>query len=364
MWIFLPVTCLLVFATTTLGFYEGTCLRKDPSPGVLVLTPGRELIMTCRGHVMIDGLKVRKGSNASKRGVVSKTEALIKSLKQDEEEEWNDESGLTQRENSSLQWKWTGRMVGKRDRGVKWSRGATLSLSSVTLADSGTFTCYDREKERFSIKVIVAEPPEKPDLFCYKKSPSSKIRCESKPQQNVTIRPNCYLLLRKSPSESFQPFQCSFSSRTSRCFCVLDHNEDEMRLSHFAVLCVTSITGNTTSNLINFTPLRILKPDPPANVSVRKVEEQEMWMKITWNLPSSWKSHDNFYDLIYQIKYRPAVSSFHFEQIHNVKDKRSFLITDAIPGEEYLIQVRTKEEYDGLWSNWSTAVYGCSWTGK
>lgn len=152
--------------------------------------------MTCRGHVMIDGLKVRKGSNASKRGVVSKTEALIKSLKQDEgneantgnsssghtaspvlptggqrlpearevdqeteeeeEEEWNDESGLTQRENSSLQWKWTGRMVGKRDRGVKWSRGATLSLSSVTLADSGTFTCYDREKERFSIKVIVA----------------------------------------------------------------------------------------------------------------------------------------------------------------------------------------------------------------
>lgn len=114
-------------------------------------------------------------------------------------------------------------------------------------------------------------------------------------------------------------------------------------------------------------------------------------MKITWNLPSSWKSHDDFYDLIYQVKYRPVMSSFHSEQVcirlhtfekhtktlrrvtgtvcvctqtHNVKDKRSFLITDAIPGEEYVIQVRTKEEYDGLWSNWSTAVHGCSWTGK
>lgn len=177
----------------------------DPSPGVLVLTPGRELIMTCSGHVMIDGLKVRRGSNASKRGasqssVISKTEALIKSLKQDvvndanvgnsscghtaspatrvvlptsgqrlsearelaeeteeeEDEEWNDESRLMRRENSSLQWKWTGRMVGKRDKDVKWSRGATRSLSSVTVSDSGTFTCYHRGKERFSIKVIVA----------------------------------------------------------------------------------------------------------------------------------------------------------------------------------------------------------------
>lgn len=177
----------------------------DPSPGVLVVTPGRELIMTCRGHVMIDGLKVKKGSNDSKRGssqsgVVSKTGALIKNVKQDvandentgnsscghtaspstpmvlptsrqrlsepreveqeteeeEEEEWNEESRLMQRENSSLQWKWTGRMAGKRDKDVKWSRGATLVLSSVTVSDSGTFTCYHSRKERFSIKVIVA----------------------------------------------------------------------------------------------------------------------------------------------------------------------------------------------------------------
>lgn len=38
-------------------------------------------------------------------------------------------------------------------------------------------------------------------------------------------------------------------------------------------------------------------------------------MKVTWNLPSSWKSHDNFYDMIYQIKYRPAVSFLHFDQV-------------------------------------------------
>lgn len=170
---------------------------------MLVVTPGRELIMTCRGQVMIDGLKVRKGSHTSKgggsqSGVVGKTRALMKSWKQDvvndantgnssyghtaspsarvvpptagrrlsegrqvdretgeeQEEEWDDES--RRRENSSLQWKWTGRMVGKRGKDVKWSRGPTLSLASVTVSDSGTFTCYHSGEEGFSVKVIVA----------------------------------------------------------------------------------------------------------------------------------------------------------------------------------------------------------------
>lgn len=161
--------------------------------------------MTCRGQVTIDGLKVRKdphssGRGGSQSGVAGETRALMKSWKQDvvngantgngsygntappstrvvpqttgqrlsearevhreteeeQEEEWDEESRLVQRENSSLQWKWTGRMVGKRGRDVRWSGGAMLSLPSVTVSDSGTFTCYHSGKERFSVKVIVA----------------------------------------------------------------------------------------------------------------------------------------------------------------------------------------------------------------
>lgn len=69
------------------------------------------------------------------------------------------------------------------------------------------------------------------------------------------------------------------------------------------------------SQLLRVSLVPPVKPDAPKNVSVRKIEGEETWMKVTWNLPSSWKSHDNFYDMIYQIKYRPAVSSFHFDQV-------------------------------------------------
>lgn len=143
--------------------------------------------MTCRGHVKIDGLTVRNSSSrdASQSGVITKTEAFMDSFKQDAnrantssgheassasptlqptsthtlvtgEEEWKAGSRATRGEDSSLQWKWTGRMVGKREIEVKWSRGAAWSLPSVREADSGTFTCYHRRKERFSVKVIVA----------------------------------------------------------------------------------------------------------------------------------------------------------------------------------------------------------------
>lgn len=32
MWIFLPFACLLVFVTSTLGIFEGTCLQKGKKP--------------------------------------------------------------------------------------------------------------------------------------------------------------------------------------------------------------------------------------------------------------------------------------------------------------------------------------------
>ncbi|XP_078109046.1 interleukin-6 receptor subunit alpha isoform X1 [Sander vitreus] len=430
--IILPLLCVLC-ATAVHGIFDGTCPRKDPPPGVLVLSPGSSLVLTCSGHVEVDGVKVsmaRQGSNTNRRGrssdstptttvnIRSNTEVLMKSDKHtventvsegyhpdladagenrslghtatgytasptthtvwqtsvsrllkdesdweakemdgesDYEEEGEEGSRVTRGIKSRLQWKWNSRTVGKGDR--DWGeitferRRASLSLSSVRLTDSGRYSCYHRGRERFSLKVNVADPPENPSLSCYKRSPSSKIRCEWAPQKPVTIKPNCYLLLSKSPAGAFRRTQCSYSSRRSRCWCALEHNWDELRTLHMAYLCVTSIAGNATSALQHFIPMDILKPDPPSDVSVRQEEGQEMRMTVSWSLPISWMPHDHYYKLIYEIQYRPLKSSFW--QIHRIED-RSYTISDAIPGVEYLIQLRTRDEYDGQWSDWST----------
>ncbi|XP_036931730.1 interleukin-6 receptor subunit alpha isoform X2 [Acanthopagrus latus] len=427
--IFLPLLCA-VCAPVARGIFDGTCLRKDPPPGVLVLSPGSDLVLTCSGHVEVDGVKVRNGSNTNRVGSSSAatptivsiitspgaqmksdthttenavsqgyrsnpTEAgdysslrhtdtgytasptahvgqhtgarrLLNTAETDGEEYEEDEaSRVTRGIKWRSPWKLNKRTLGKGDSdqgGITFDRsGTSLSLSSVRVTDSGTYACFHRGRERFSLKVIVADPPGQPVLDCYKKSPSSKIRCASTPQKPNTVRPDCSLLL----SKNAQPFvrrQCSYSSLTSRCWCALDHNEEERRNNHMAFLCITSIAGNTTSNLLQFHPLSIVKPDPPSNVMVRQIEGHETWLKVVWSLPTSWKSADNFYELIHEIKYRPDKSPFHQEQVHEVTDRRFCMITDAIPGVEYVIQLRTKEQYDGMWSSWSNPVLATTWT--
>lgn len=55
------------------------------------------------------------------------------------------------------------------------------------------------------------------------------------------------------------PTFCPYSSRTSRCWCTLDHIDEEHRISHSAYLCVTNIAGSVTSNVLHFTPMSISK---------------------------------------------------------------------------------------------------------
>ncbi|KAL0985264.1 hypothetical protein UPYG_G00154730 [Umbra pygmaea] len=147
-----------------------------------------------------------------------------------------------------FQWRLNGRLLrgGQDGGGVLVRSGATLTLTSMVLSDSGNYSCHRGGQRHFSLRVSVADPPEKPMLSCYKRSPSSKIRCDWTASKPVTPVPQCSLLLSKR-LEPFSRVNCSYSVRLLRCWCVLDHKVEEWRESHQAYLCVTNTAGNTTS---------------------------------------------------------------------------------------------------------------------
>ncbi|XP_028281656.1 interleukin-6 receptor subunit alpha [Parambassis ranga] len=432
MWLLTFLLCF-VCVPTICSIFDGTCPRKEPPPGVLVVRPGITLLLTCSGHIEVDGVKVsltkiNPRSNKSERSAQlttttekissaasakcdsmksnesdvshsQQTEAGVSSApghtasphilqpssastplesnsnreggydgdeEEKEEEESDEGSRVTRGIKTRPVWMWNRSTVGKGDR--DWgnitfrSSGTVLTLASVRLTDSGKFTCHHRGKEKFAVKVIVADPPESPSLFCYKKSPRGKIRCEWSAQRPFIKPPNCSLLLSKSLSEKSRHLPCSYSSQRSRCWCALDYNEDEQRILHMVYLCVTSITGNATSSLLYFTPLSILRPDPPSDVSIRQVEGHETRIQVTWNLPSTWKLNDRDFALIYEVKYRPSMSSVNNDQVRSIDVGHSYTIMDTIPGVEYIIQLRAKDEFEGHWSDWSAPVYARSWT--
>uniref|UniRef100_A0A8C7M544 Fibronectin type-III domain-containing protein n=1 Tax=Oncorhynchus kisutch TaxID=8019 RepID=A0A8C7M544_ONCKI len=263
------------------------------------------------------------------------------------------------------QWRLNGRPLrGGEERGgvvVLGRRGTTLTLPSLAVGDSGNYSCHRGGKLVSSLRVSVAVPPERPKLSCYKRSPSSKIRCDWTASQPVTPVPQCYLLLRKGLSGSFSRVNCSYSALLSRCWCAIGHQEKESREPHLAYLCVTNTAGNTTSPLLDFTPLDIINPDPPSSVVVRGVEGQERRLRVGWAVPHSWKERDRYHELLYELRYHTMP---HGTQIKGTTTARFYTITDALPGVQYLIQLRAKEEFDGHWSEWSTAVYANTWTGN
>ncbi|XP_037532569.1 interleukin-6 receptor subunit alpha [Nematolebias whitei] len=416
--IFLPFLILVLRILPICSIFEGTCPRKDPPPGVLVVSSGSRLVLTCDGDVKVNEAKVILTSSICNKkrpapvrtpaqrvpsrrpaSTLQNTEAGVSSdLRHSDTgrhavspdtvhptsvsrtttggsdwEEENDDGDREDEEEGSRvtrgirarhQWKWNKLPEKKRDR--NWGQNPVishedfLSLASVRPTDAGKYACYRQGEESFAVKVFVADPPESPSLSCYKKSPSSKIRCEWKPQKPVLKHPDCYLILKKG--ETTEQVPCSYSSQHSQCWCALEHNEDEQRTLHVASLCVTSILGNATSPPSFFKPLNILKPDPPSNISAHQEEGHERRLKVSWNLPRSWKRQDDFYDLIYELRYRPLTSAH--EQVDKIKSQRSYIITNTLPGEEYLIQLRLKEEYDGQWSEWSSPLYARSWTAE
>uniref|UniRef100_A0A4W5MSJ6 Fibronectin type-III domain-containing protein n=1 Tax=Hucho hucho TaxID=62062 RepID=A0A4W5MSJ6_9TELE len=263
------------------------------------------------------------------------------------------------------QWRLNGRPLrGGEERGggvVLGRRGSTLTLPSLTVGDSGNYSCHHGGKLVSSLRVSVAVPPERPKLSCYKRSPSSKIRCDWTASEPVTPVPQCYLLLRKGLSGSFSRVDCSYSALLSRCWCAIGHQDKENREPHLAYLCVTNTAGNTTSSLLDFTPLDIIKPHPPCSVVVRGVVGQERRLRVGWAVPHSWKDRDRYHELLYELRYHTMP---HGTQIKGTTTALSYTITDALPGVQYLIQLRAKEEFDGHWSDWSTAVYANTWTGN
>ncbi|XP_066538369.1 interleukin-6 receptor subunit alpha [Hoplias malabaricus] len=244
---------------------------------------------------------------------------------------------------------------GQKVRGVR--SGGVLRLSDIQLNDSGNYSCYKGGRLISSVKISVGVPPGTSTLTCHKKFHTSKVRCEWLSKQPIIPRPQCYLLLGRG-TENFTHVLCSYSPERSRCWCAMPSEEGDKQ-TYFAKICVANTAGSST-NIQHYTPQDILKPDPPAKVIVKAVKGQPHTLVITWSYPATWKNY--FYHLQFELRYRPLLSKqFQLRPLNGDPQDLIFWIQDAMPNVQYEVQLRAKDEYDGIWSEWTRPVYARTW---
>ncbi|KAI7807204.1 interleukin-6 receptor subunit alpha [Triplophysa rosa] len=277
-----------------------------------------------------------------------------------EEDEYDDydyeeeRSRVTRGIKKRTRWTLNGRQVR-----VGVERGGILRLPHLSLANAGNYSCYRGDRLISTTNISVGASPERPTIFCYRKSHTSKVRCDWTSKEPITPLPLCYLLLKTGFWGNVTRIHCSFSR--SRCWCAFPVEEGDRTL-HVATLCVTNTVGSATSPEILFKLQDIIKPDPPTKVEVRAVEGKNHMFKVSWSYPRSWKNV--YYTLHFHLRYRPQqAEKYQTVWIKETLDRRlSWMIFDALPHTMYEIQIQAKDEFDGLLSDWTDTVFGMTWS--
>ncbi|KAG2462773.1 IL6RA protein, partial [Polypterus senegalus] len=145
--------------------------------------------------------------------------------------------------------------------------------------------------------------PSTASMTCYQKVPNNNIRCEWTSQNKITPLPKCWLSVKKGMIGNITRYNCSYSTAKQKCFCILPHIEGDHDF-YMVSLCVSNSVGST-SDQFSFHADKIVKPDPPINVSVQGVKTNTRHLLIQWSKPTSWKTV--FYQLIYEVRYKTKI---------------------------------------------------------
>ncbi|XP_038600329.1 ciliary neurotrophic factor receptor subunit alpha isoform X3 [Tachyglossus aculeatus] len=233
--------------------------------------------------------------------------------------------------------------------------GSRLVLRAVDLSQSGHYSCYEGASwhNKYQVLLHVGTPPKEPILTCRSNTYPKGFYCGWH-LPSPTYIPNVFNV---TVLHGLQPLSCEKApTPKNRCQIRLMHLFSTIKYK--VTVTVTNALGHNATT-ITFDEVTIVKPDPPENVVAKPVPSNPRRLEVTWQNPSTWPDPDSF-PLKFFLRYRPLI----LDQWQHVElsDRTSHTITDAFAGKEYIIQVASKENDIGTWSDWSVAAHATPWT--
>ncbi|XP_064588434.1 interleukin-6 receptor subunit alpha isoform X1 [Zonotrichia leucophrys gambelii] len=275
--------------------------------------------------------------------------------------------------------------VEKQGAAGQLAEGNTLLLRQLRYEDSGHYSCSVGSHLLRSLRLLVAEPPETPQVSCYRRSHDKDVLCEWPQQKKPSPGTRAMLWVRRRfVAENATEQRCRYFSKARKFLCRLKvpPGTDDTK-SLVVSTCVSNSAGGSAGKDKIITLSSVLRPDPPVNVTVQALERAPQRLQVNWSYPPSWDPR--FYWLRFQVRYRPEPAPTFMEvrpcllghplalarlspapcpllQVDQVMT--TWLdIRDAWRGTRHVVQVRAKDEFGhGTWSEWSQEAVGTPWT--
>ncbi|TTD18129.1 RIIa domain-containing protein 1 [Bagarius yarrelli] len=343
----LTVLTLVVLCTVKVQCVQEspTCPRKESVPGVLTLNLGSEVILGCRGDVTVDGISLVMGAKHKER-LENRGDGTNQWRPQKARESFlniskhldpvNNTTTGNYNSNTATE---TNDRVGKfvtSDNSVMniekeqmGSRGISQAVNQSTKSTSGVGRVTE-EGGAFSVIMEMGTSTESNTGTEYEDDEEYKEKMEglrvtrsSKRQAQWTRNGQ----LMRDGVERGGVFRLSalrlIDSGNYSCY---------RRGKLVSSVKISVGTGNVTSSPYNYIPQNIIKPDPPTRVTVNPVIFEPHTLK--------------------------------YQQVEREDTELLWFISDALPHVDYEVQIRTKDEYDGQWSDWTSPVYARTWAVK
>ncbi|XP_005059139.1 PREDICTED: interleukin-6 receptor subunit alpha isoform X5 [Ficedula albicollis] len=239
--------------------------------------------------------------------------------------------------------------------GRRLAEGNTLLLRRLRYEDSGHYSCSVGSHLLRFLRLLVAappclaEPPETPQVSCYRRSHDKDVLCEWPQQEKPSPGTRAMLWVkRRFVAENATEQRCRYFSKARKFVCRVKVPPGTDDTRHLVVsTCVSNSAGGSAGKdkIITLSSVPV-KPDPPVNVTVEALEKAPQRLQVNWSYPPSWDPR--FYWLRFQVD---QVTTTWLD------------IRDAWRGTRHVVQVRAKDEFGhGSWSEWSQEAAGTPWT--
>ncbi|XP_078280179.1 interleukin-27 subunit beta-like [Rhinoraja longicauda] len=235
--------------------------------------------------------------------------------------------------------------------------GNELAIFSAHPSEEGEYSCHSlvTGNAYSRISLLLGYVPGKPQLSCWSVSYPLNVACT----WNLEKPTNLPTEISTTYSYGTEHVKTCSSAGSLRGSCTIEDIKLFSKIPYKVTVTATNPLGSR-STIKEFIVEKIIKPDPPADVSLSPIPNQRKKLLLQWKPPATWPNPQLFL-LKYIIKYWQAGSGR--PRMIEISNPTNYTLSGLRSRAVYFVQMAAKDFVDnGQPSEWSPTISARLWS--